>query len=375
MSNYKEYLGEHRVPVKCHKYYASWVQQFACFCRDGVADPWNPESLQHYLNQLSCRVPPWQLKQSEEAIQHYMYWRQQTQSTAQILVPAKAVANISELLKKATDIMRIRHYAYNTESCYLMWIKRFIDCTKKENGWEPHDIVQFLTGLAVERDVAKSTQNQALNALVFFFRSVIEVDAGDLSQTMRAKKQVRLPVVFTQDEILRIFTCMSGVELLMVKLIYGGGLRSGECHRLRIKDVDVERCCLTVRSGKGDKDRETLLSASMIRQLQRHMENVYALYQRDRSQHLPGVYMPQALRRKYPNASREWIWYWLFPAMDLSTDPRTDIVQRHHQHHCNLQRAYKVGKEKACIQKYATLHSFRHYAEYRIMPSKQPICT
>ena len=218
----------------------------------------------------------------------------------------------------------------------------------------------FMTYLAVERKVSASTQNQAFNAILFFYRHVLDKDVGELSGAMRAKYRRRLPVVLTKQEIAQIFEHLKVNHLLMCKLIYGCGLRLKECLNLRVKDIDFAQNCLTVRSGKGDKDRQTVLPEGLKNSLQKHLEEVHSLYEEDRSDGLPGVYLPNALGRKYPNAGKEWAWQWVFPSPSLSVDPVTKVVRRHHAYPDALQKRFREAVRKAGIIKRATIHTLRH---------------
>ena len=233
------------------------------------------------------------------------------------------------------------------------------------NGLSPHEldsnhVKDFLSSFAVERNVAPSTQNQAFNALLFLFRYVLDKDLNDIEGSVRASKKRRLPVVLTQQEVFRLFDHLNGICLLMSRLIYGGGLRLKECLRLRVKDIDFERDCVIVRSGKGDKDRETVLPESLKNDLRQHLEKVRDLYESDRAQNVAGVSLPGALARKYPHAVKEWAWQWLFPSKTLSVDPRARQIRRHHIHPSYLQKQIKAAAVAAGFSKNVTVHVLRH---------------
>ena len=216
------------------------------------------------------------------------------------------------------------------------------------------------THLAVEQNVSASTQNQAFNAILFLFRHVLDKDIDNIADAVRAKRNRRLPVVLSRSEIDRLFAQMRGVNLLMARLIYGCGLRLQECLQLRIKDVDLEREALMVRSGKGDKDRETVLPSSLKPDLEAHLKEVKTISEADRAAGSPGVMLPNALERKYTNAGKEWAWFWLFPARTNSTDPKTGIRRRHHIYRGNLQKVVKTAGKRAEIPKRITVHTLRH---------------
>jgi integron integrase len=223
------------------------------------------------------------------------------------------------------------------------------------------DLQDFLSYLAVERKVSASTQNQALNAIVFLYRHVLEKEIGEKElNAVRARYKRRLPVVLTLKEALAIFDHLSGVQRIMAMLTYGCGLRLQECLSLRIKDIDLEQNIVIVRSGKGDKDRRTILPESLKDDLIAQISEVRSLYDRDREKGINGVYLPGALERKYPNAGKEWAWFWLFPSQLLSVDPRTHTVRRHHMHPASLQKAFKAAVAKSGITKQASVHTLRH---------------
>ncbi len=221
-----------------------------------------------------------------------------------------------KLLDQVRDTVRRKHYAIRTEKTYVDWIKRFILYHDKRhpNEMGAREIEQFLAHLAVNRHVAASTQNQALSALLFLYREVLQQELDRSVDVLWAKKPKRLPVVLTKDESLRVIATMNGTHQLMTKLLYGTGMRLMECIRLRVKDIDFAQSQIIVRSGKGQKDRVTILPQSLIIPLQEHLRGVKQLHDRDLAQGFGAVYLPHALERKYPNANRSWVWQYVFPA-------------------------------------------------------------
>jgi len=217
-----------------------------------------------------------------------------------------------------------------------------------------------LTYLAVDRNVSASTQNQALAAILFLYKEVLAIELPWLQDVTRAKRTQRLPVVLTRGEVDRVLAQLEGTSQLIAKLLYGTGMRLMEMVRLRIKDIDFERREIIVRSGKGDKDRVTMLPEVMIPPLRDHLIRVRALFDKDRAENLAGVYLPHALEIKYPHAGKDWAWYWVFPSRGLARDPRSDIIRRHHSDPQKLQRALRRAVTMAGIAKPVTPHVFRH---------------
>ena len=271
-----------------------------------------------------------------------------------------------KLLEQMRDVMRVKHYSLRTERTYCDWVERFIRFHDKRHPREMNEVEvgEFLTHLARDGHVAASTQNQALSALLFLYKQVLEQEIGWLEKVERAKKPVRLPVVLTRDEVHRIFSHLRGIPLLMAGLLYGSGLRLMECVRLRVKDVDFGYARIVVRDGKGAKDRITMLPVNLAARFERHLQKVKAQFEDDLESGHGGVYLPNALDRKYPNAEREWGWQWVFPSPRLSRDPRQTTeprrLRRHHVEESSLQLAMKKAVRSAAIDKPATCHTLRH---------------
>jgi integron integrase len=257
---------------------------------------------------------------------------------------------------------RLRHYSRRTEAAYVAWIRRYIFFHGKRHPAElgAAEVTRFLSSLAVEGRVAASTQNQALGALLFLYRDVLELDLPWLDGVVRAKRPERLPVVLTREEVAAVLRPLTGVPRLMASLLYGSGLRLLECCRLRIQDIDFARNQIVVRGGKGDKDRVTMLPAVVKADLARHLQTVRAQHERDLQRGAGWVELPGALARKYPNAGREWVWQWVFPATRPYRHSETGRWRRHHLHESVLQRVVKDAARRAGIPKRATLHTLRH---------------
>lgn len=276
--------------------------------------------------------------------------------------PVSGEARKPKLLDQVREAMRTRHYSLRTEQTYVHWIKRFILFHGKRHPLEMREVEigQFLSHLATEQQVSASTQNQALNALLFLYRAVLEKPIGYVNGVVRAKRPTRLPVVLTRQEVRAILGELDGVEWIMGTLLYGAGLRLMECLRLRVQEIDFGSNQIIVRAGKGDKDRVTMLPASVVEPLRKYLERVKSLYQQDVERGQGGASLPHALERKYPNAPKEWAWQFIFPASKLSIDPRSGKWRRHHLHESVLQKAVKAACRQAGVSKHAGCHTFRH---------------
>ncbi|HVN87790.1 MAG TPA: integron integrase [Candidatus Binatia bacterium] len=266
------------------------------------------------------------------------------------------------LLDQVRDALRTRHYSYRTEEAYIGWIKRFIlfHCKRHPTEMGKLEVERFLTALAVDRHVAASTQNQALGALLFLYREVLERDFGWLDSVVRARRPERLPVVLTRAEVEALLGVLDGVSWIMAMLLYGSGLRVMECLRLRVKDIDFVRNEILVREGKGNRDRVTMLPVAVKDPLLRHLDGVRRVHGRDLKAGLGRVQLPDALARKYPNAAREWGWQWVFPAARICTDPRFGPPQRYHLHESVPQRAIRDATRKVGMTKPVGPHTLRH---------------
>jgi integron integrase len=257
--------------------------------------------------------------------------------------------------------LRTRHYSMRTEKAYLFWIRRFLGFHRMRHPLEmgAPEVALFLGALATRLRVSASSQNQAFSALLFLYREVLGRELAGLEKVDRAKLPERLPLVLSRDEVARVLGDLHGMPLLMASLLYGAGLRLLECARLRVKDLDFDRGELTVRDGKGRKDRRTVLPSGLVEPLQRHLARVRALHDRDVARGV-GVELPYALSRKYPAAAREWAWRWVFPAARTYIDRLTGEARRHHLHESVLQRCMRGAVRRAGLAKPATCHSLRH---------------
>ena len=276
--------------------------------------------------------------------------------------PASSEQTAPKLLDQVRRAIRIRHYSIRTEEAYVYWIRGFIRFHGLRHPGEmgAREVTAFLSHLATEKDVAASTQQQALSALLFLYKHVLAIELPWLDDLVRPKKPARLPTVLNADEVARILRAMPPGHDLLARLLYGSGMRLLECLRLRVKDVDFTRREILVRDGKGAKDRVTMLPTSLVAPLQAQFARARGLFERDRVTGLAGVYLPNALERKYPNAGKEWAWFWVFPADGLAIDPRTDVERRHHVHEKSLQRALKRAVADAGVARPVSVHTLRH---------------
>ena len=283
----------------------------------------------------------------------------------------------SPLLESLRSAIRTRHYSIRTEQAYVEWVRRFIlfHGKRQPKDMGNHEVGAFLSHLATHGRVSASTQNQALNAIIFLYRAVLGRELGQLEGVVRAKKPRRLPVVLSRSEVASVLQHLEGDRWLMGSLLYGCGLRLMECLRLRVKDLDFSNSCVVVREGKGSKDRITILPQSLIPHLKRHLTIVRALHERDLEAGFGAVYLPYALERKYPNAPREWGGQYVFPSNTRSIDPRTGIERHHHYHEKSFQKIMKQAVKKAHLFKPASSHALRHSFATHLLESGYDIRT
>lgn len=268
----------------------------------------------------------------------------------------------ARLLDQVRERIRYMHYSIRTEQAYVYWVRGFVRFHGLRHPLEMggDEVEEFLSWLANERSVAVSTHKQALSALMFLYQKVLGVELPWMNRIGRPRSTVRLPVVLTTDEVARVLRLLDGDHRLFAQLLYGTGMRIMEGVRLRVKDVDFERRAIVVREGKGAKDRVVMLPTSLVPALREQMSRARLLWSADREAGRGGVYMPDALDRKYPRAGVSWTWFWVFPQLRLSIDPRTGVERRHHALEQSFQRAFKRAVEGAGIHRPATPHTLRH---------------
>ncbi|MEW5754866.1 MAG: integron integrase [Pseudomonadota bacterium] len=396
---YIEYLMKQGVKEKSLRWYVKWVEQYIAAFPDKRLVRHTQEEVSEYLTNLgrNTRLKDWQFSQAAYAIQNlfkflnvpwldevdWNYWKNFSKSLSPQhhtlaresvttppqppeLKPSSAYDRVKQahcdVLTSLRAEIRRRSYSIRTEEAYVQWICRFIlfiDNRDPRLAGAP-EVVSFLQNLAVRGNVAASTQNQALNALVFLYHQILQQPLEALGEFERAKRPKRLPVVLTRSEVMRLLDKMEGTSRLMAALLYGTGMRLMDCLRLRIQDVDFEYNQILIRDGKGRKDRVVPLPKRLAQTLKDHMERARLLHAQDLQQGFGEVFLPNALARKYPNAAKEWIWQYVFPSSRLSVDPRSGKTRRHHVHENGLQKAIKTAAGAANLTKKVNCHSLRH---------------
>lgn len=324
------------------------------------------------------RWEDWQIAQAEESVYWFLkYYLGLPEASLKLEVEQAHYREWKDVLNKLQESIRVKHLSMRTEQAYMAWVRRFSLFAadrdmKLVNGALVRD---FLSQLALEQRVSASTQNQAYSALLYLFRHVLNLNLDDMASTLRAPDRRKIPVVLAKTEVRQVVEQLEGTQALMVKLLYGTGMRVSECTRLRVKDLDFEASVLTIRGGKGDKDRRTVLPKSLRIGLQGHLARVKALHEMDLKQGYGDVYLPPALARKYSKASRDWIWQYVFPSAKLAVDPRSGVVRRHHVMDKTVQRFVKEAARKAGIDKDVTPHVFRHSFATHLIESGKDIRT
>ena len=401
---YRGCAEENRVRPDRSPFYVRWAKDFDSFLQGKPLRNRSRKDIEAFLADLGKRqgIADWQVRQAEHALKilyeiflpHYTPERQaavgptgkhlvqeakvKTDGFRDRVIPGEVERQFPELLEAVKTEVRTRHFSYRTETTYLDWVRRFIAFYDYANPREldaPTAVKTYLDYLAVEREVAASTQNQALNALVFFYGQVLGKPVGEIEEFIRAKRPRRLPEVMTRDEVQKLLSKMSGITGLMAGLMYGSGLRLMECVRLRVKDIDFAQHQVMVRDGKGQKDRVTMLPERFAAPLGEHLTRVKAVYEQDLALGAAGVYIWPALERKYPNAGKEWIWQYVFPAKSLSVDPRTGKVRRHHINENLVQKAVKEASAQAAINKKVSCHTLRHSFATHLLEARYDIRT
>ena len=372
LPEFQDFLASRKlVPEKNVPYYARWVSNFLDFSNKSqdVSYDLRVEAFLNYLKPQKDIVD-WQVQQAKEALQLYIeHFLKDNSPIIYInsISKGETLIDIPQILSKMREAIRIKHYSYRTERTYIDWAKRFYDYTlnvKKKNAklneLDSDDVKDFLSYLAIKLRVSSSTQNQAFNALLFLFRDVLKIGLFGLDKTVRAKRGLRLPVVLTVEETQELFKHVKGKHLLILQLLYGSGLRLMEVARLRVKDIDFNSNLIFVRASKQDKDRSTMLPQYIKDKLHLHLEEVKLLHEKDIKAGYGEVYLPGALGNKYPDTAKKWCWQYVFPAANLSIDPCSGKIRRHHIGEKSIQNTVKNAVSKADIAKHVSVHTLRH---------------
>lgn len=318
-----------------------------------------------FLESLRSRgsLQEWQINQAETAVRIFQgafrdAWRGES--------AAAAAFDEAEAVRDMEQALRLKHYARRTIRCYMDWLQRFLEYRRRvsrESAAQapaPSDVRAYMAHLAECENVSSSTQNQAFHALLFFFRRVLQVDLSDMADNVRARRGPKLPVVLSENEVRRVLDETGGTSGLLLRLIYGAGLRISEAVRLRVKDLDFENGLILVRGAKGDKDRATVLPECLVPELRDHLERVRKQHNEDLGAGAGTVALPGRLDRKYPDAPRSWAWQYAFPSSNLSTDPENGAIRRYHIRENVLQVAMKKAVRAANVYKHASVHTLRH---------------
>jgi integron integrase len=374
-AEYKSLLDKLSIKEPKSKYYVMWVRRFQKFLNGLPLQQASAEMVDAFLSDLkgTKTIEEWQIEQARHALNIFykdvfkinLYgagFRQPAQFRDYINDPNRLEELHGNLLSLLITDIRTRHYSRRTEESYLGWVKRYLAFHNLRNPTElgSAEIKAYLDFLANDRNVSSSTQNQALNAIVYLYVNVLKKKTGDFDDFIRAKKPVHVPTVLTRNEVGRLLDNMDGVYRLMAGLLWGSGLRITECLQLRIQDIDLETRRITIRNGKGGKDRITMLPEKYTECLREQIARARAIFESDRANKAPGVFIWPALERKYPKAGKEWIWQFVFPSERLSVDPRTRQVRRHHLYPDVLQRRIREAAFKANIVKRVSCHTLRH---------------
>ncbi|MCG8453439.1 MAG: integron integrase [Spirochaetales bacterium] len=344
------------IPEGKIRYYLRWVS----FYNDG-------ESLHDFCHRLGERYTSGLIEQARHAVKLYLYYNDKVKDitenpSSQSPESKQSIERWYSLEKSFRTRMRLKHRSWQTEKTYWIWIQRYrrFLSGKDLKQTTNMDIVNYLSSLAVDGNVAPATQELAFNAILFLYREVLNRSIENLDVAIRSRKTRRLPEVLTRGEVSRLIQNLNGVNKLMAKLIYASGIRLNECLSLRVKDLDFERQILIVRNGKGDKDRKTLLPQDLHHDLQIQLQHARRLWEVDRQSRSTGVEVPYAIQRKYPHAIFDWSWFWLFPSSRYSKNPRTGNYGRFHLYPTTFQRSITQAVKLAQISKKASAHTLRH---------------
>jgi integron integrase len=368
---WQEALGRAELPGRLKRSFEITIRWYLGFCRRGRGGV-NVQSARDFIEWAVKEKQPedWQVEQWKEGIRWFFRAARENRLMEEVEKSAgeKKVwlsdreSNGPEWKVAFLTVVRRRKYSYRTEESYRVWIEKFARHlgTDDLRGQGEEQIAGYLDSMALNERLSASSQRQALNALVFLYREVFGRELGDFSEFRRAKVRPYLPVWLTTDDLRLLFGCMEDQMQLMAQVKYGSGLRLMELLRLRVKDMDLEQEIVTVRGGKGGKDRFAPLAHSLVERLRAHLREVRKIYEQDRAADVAGVWLPDGLERKYPNAGKEWPWFWVWPERSLSMDPRQGVMRRHHVLDRTFQVAIKTAAFQARLNKRVTPHVLRH---------------
>jgi len=372
---YDRLLIQKEISADHHCDYKKWLRFYLDFCKKYQHPYADPGSLSLFLAKLEEKKQDkrHQTQANKAVLLYYSGIGKKIEAMDQVSETSEAFkANGGQspwnaALKSLTDEIKLRHYSSKTLKSYSLWVEkiRFFVGQKPAEQLNPDDVKAFLTDLAVEKKVSASSQNQAFNALLFFFRHVLKREFGKIDGVVRAKRKPYIPVVLSREEVDRIIHCLHDPYDLVVKLLYGCGLRLSECMNLRIHNFNFDHNLVTIHDGKGKKDRTLPLPITIAPDLKRQVERVVSQHQTDIDNDCAGAFIPGILEKKFKNAGKELVWQWFFPAKELTYVAETNESRRYHLHETHVQKAIKRGVSKSKILKRATAHTFRHsYASH-----------
>jgi len=400
-NNYIALLDEHKVKPSIFRWYIQHCEQFIRCYTEIRLKHHTSETLSKYFSKTleSQHLKPWHKIQIFDALKFLFqsirsplykevdwdYWKMSCKAlekdhatVARNNFPVRKQTGQdldtnggknSQAITQLIYVIRAKGFSIRTEKTYVHWVNRFLtfNTNTKSVALDDNSVIAYLSYLAVEKGVSPATQALALNAISFYFKSVLTRELGDLRRFVKAKKRHKLPVVLTTDEILKILDELCGVQLLLVSLLYGGGLRLMEAVRLRIQDVDFGYQQIIIRQGKGNKERLVPLPVKLVDSLKRHISDVKKQHTQDLENGFGSVYMPAELVKKYGKSDKQWVWQYVFPSHKLSVDPKSKIIRRHHLHESTLQKAVRNTARKVDIEKRVSCHAFRHsYATHNL---------
>ena len=352
MAEFSRYIEEHKTSKNAAQYFPLWVNDYSKYCLSSSIDPWDPVSHQSYLLTLKSHKEPWQVKQADEAIRYYLHWRRQVDPTGvPVAIESKRFEDPLSLLQRMQEKIRIQHKASSTEKVYLSWARRYFEFESSGN-YSQESVTGFINDLAIEKKVAASTQNQAFNALVFLFHNVIDLDISRISQIIRVQPRKAKVAVLTRAEINELFLQLKGVQLLMAKIIYSAGLRHNEACSLQVRDIDFDRLTITIRHGKGNKDRWVPLAVSLCAELKKHLKKVRQIFDSDNTANIS-----RCMKKMNED---QWVLSWLFPANKCRIDSAKGCISRDHVGDDFLKIPFKAAVRRLGLDSYIRIHSLRH---------------